>query len=1063
VTGISSAEALPLFLRAHIEPRPTRARQSTRRKQSRKPVEPSEWALIFDVETGTDAAQHRRFLCYQVRKAGNLRREGIAYEPASLTRAEVETLTTYAVSQGLELLTVNEFVEERFFPILYDLAGHCILFNAPFDLSRLAVSHKAGKGYYRGWFRLLLTNNPSFPPVYVKHLNRHAAFIQFAVPPGRSPEQRNREHGGNLEHHRGAFVDAKTAGDALLGGSHTLARLAQLLETPSQKLHVDEHGGPLTAEYIDYARADVQSTWECYRSLDRRFQEFNLPLRLPKLYSEASLGKASLRALGIRSWQTLQPDFDPALLGKIMTSYFGGRVAVKRRHTVDRVLHCDFLSMYPTVCTLMGLWRFAISTGIDAEDATQDVRDLLATVTPGQLRKPSFWKKLNVLVEVAPDGDLFPARSDYAGSGELSIGLNYLTGGRLWFTLADCLVSTLATGKPPRVLRALRFRTRRRQRGLKPLAIAGNPDYLIDPRQHDFYKRLIELRRQVKNAARDADQAGDTVLAGRLDAEQQALKLMANATSYGIFAELNHSHLDPAQIFTCHGATGDRFPTEIHRLEKPGNFFHPLLATLITGAARLLLALAEHAARDQGLGWVFCDTDSIALSKTDQLDEDTFLERAHAVCDWFTPLNPYAGGGRLLEIEDVNYRLHQGAPIGELEPLYCLAVSAKRYVLFNIDDQGRPVIRKASAHGLGHLEPPYGEESAPRAIPPPALPLRKLGLQRWHYDLWYRIAEAALQGDPSAVKLDDLPCFNRPAMIAYTATTPNQLAWFETYNRKHTYAKQVRPFGFYQAPILTDDGLPVGQDPDRFRLVCPYTKDQRQWSKRRYTNIYNPDHPSFAISTSLRTDTIARVTSYRELALDYVRHPEPKSLGPDGTPCGELTRGPLEPRHIQVGTVNYIGKEAGDYDETGPANADETATRYADARTRELAEHTRLILEHSTRTSIVNLTGLSPATIRGYLDERTQPQPETADKLNRAAVTLARQQVRKRGIDPPQSDRAALERHAALLAESGPDRICEGGCGRSLDGPRKRLCNGCKQRQYRERQRIRRRSTMRAA
>ena len=38
-----------------------------------------------------------------------------------------------------------------------------------------------------------------------------------------------------------------------------------------------------------------------------------------------------------------------------------------------------------------------------------------------------------------------------------------------------------------------------------------------------------------------------------------------------------------------------------------------------------------------------------------------------------------------------------------LEPLYCYTISSKRYVLFNLDAKGRPILRKASAHGLGHL------------------------------------------------------------------------------------------------------------------------------------------------------------------------------------------------------------------------------------------------------------------------------------------------------------------------------------------------------------------------
>ena len=67
--------------------------------------------------------------------------------------------------------------------------------------------------------------------------------------------------------------------------------------------------------------------------------------------------------MGIKPWQEMQPDFDPAIIGAIMSSYFGGRAEVHRRREIVRSLYCDFASMYPTVCTLMELWRFVIAQG----------------------------------------------------------------------------------------------------------------------------------------------------------------------------------------------------------------------------------------------------------------------------------------------------------------------------------------------------------------------------------------------------------------------------------------------------------------------------------------------------------------------------------------------------------------------------------------------------------------------------------------------------------------------------------------------------------------------------
>ena len=42
---------------------------------------------------------------------------------------------------------------------------------------------------------------------------------------------------------------------------------------------------------------------------------------------------------------------------------------------------------------------------------------------------------------------------------------------------------------------------------------------------------------------------------------------------------------------------------------------------------------------------------------------------------------------------------------------------------------------------------------------------------------------------------------------------------------------------------------------------------------------------------------------------DYIRHPEAKSLGPDGKPCTAETHGLLQRAHITAGNLRYIDKE----------------------------------------------------------------------------------------------------------------------------------------------------------
>ena len=67
------------------------------------------------------------------------------------------------------------------------------------------------------------------------------------------------------------------------------------LKVATPKEESDEHGGTLTPDYVRYGLRDVQTTWECFDNLARRFATFGLnETGLHELYSEASLGKAYL-------------------------------------------------------------------------------------------------------------------------------------------------------------------------------------------------------------------------------------------------------------------------------------------------------------------------------------------------------------------------------------------------------------------------------------------------------------------------------------------------------------------------------------------------------------------------------------------------------------------------------------------------------------------------------------------------------------------------------------------------------------------------------------------------
>jgi hypothetical protein len=202
--------------------------------------------------------------------------------------------------------------------------------------------------------------------------------------------------------------------------------------------------------------------------------------------SEASLGKGCLKEMGIRPWQEVQSQFPDWVTGVIMSGYYGGRSEVHLRRVVTQVLYCDFLSMYPTVCTRMGLSRFVIAKGMEWSDNTADVSSLLERITLDDLQSPHAWHNLATIVQVSADEDVFPVRAPYADETQATIGLNYLRSTiPLWFTLADCIAAKLLTGKWVKVLRAITFKPSAPQDGLSAITLAGNANYRIDP-VHDI-------------------------------------------------------------------------------------------------------------------------------------------------------------------------------------------------------------------------------------------------------------------------------------------------------------------------------------------------------------------------------------------------------------------------------------------------------------------------------------------------------------------------------------------------------------------------------------------------
>ncbi|MGR3290394.1 MAG: hypothetical protein ACU0C9_04270 [Paracoccaceae bacterium] len=296
--------------------------------------------------------------------------------------------------------------------------------------------------------------------------------------------------------------------------------------------------------------------------MDRRYRGHNLNTQTHRILSEASVGKAYLKQMNIKPFLANLPDFPRETFGQIACAYYGGRAEVRIRRVPTQVLYCDFKSMYPTVSALMGLWPFVVAQDLSIRDTTGHTQALLDSVCLEDLQTPDMWQKLQTLVRLRPDGDVLPVRAKYNGKTN-TIGLNHITNQQpLWYTLADCFVSKLLTGKVPIIEEAMTFEPGEVQDGLEPMDPFGNPAYRVDPRTEDVFTSFIDLRDEAR---------------ARHDPVQQAIKIIANSTSYGIFIEVNRDDAPKLEPLDAFGPNGHSVNTSTTAIEQPGRYFHPLL------------------------------------------------------------------------------------------------------------------------------------------------------------------------------------------------------------------------------------------------------------------------------------------------------------------------------------------------------------------------------------------------------------------------------------------------------------------------------------------------------
>ena len=531
---------------------------------------------------------------------------------------------------------------------------------------------------------------------------------------------------------RGHFLDLRTLAFALTDRGYSLAGACEAFGVEHGKQVVKRHG-IVTKKYIDYNRRDVLATSELAAKLLEEYDRHPIDLQATKSYSPAAIGKSYLRAMGIPPILERQPRFSKRYLGYAQSAFFGGRTSAHIRKVPVPVVYTDFLSMYPTVNSLMDLWSFVTAKKITVvKDCQEEIEIFLRQVTVDRLFEPSFWKGLTGFVRIIPGGDILPSRGRYSvQSNDWQVALNHIYAGSdspddaLWYSLPDIVASVLLNdGRIPKIVDAFRIEAHGQLEGLKATKLRGQID--VDPGTQDFFKVVIEERQRLPKRT-DISDFEKTRL-------NKFLKVLANAASYGIYAEMHRLESERKTRVTCHGIDAEPFECRVAHPDEPGAYCFPPIASLITGAARLMLALLERCVIEQDGSYAMEDTDSLAVVATEEGCEvpcqgskggqirTLSWSQVDAIASRFAALNPYdrsAVPGSVLKIEDDN----RDPGTKRQRQLYCLAISAKRYALFLKDGRNSPVLlRKGvnnaedrwSEHGLGHLLNPTDPESDDR-------------------------------------------------------------------------------------------------------------------------------------------------------------------------------------------------------------------------------------------------------------------------------------------------------------------------------------------------------------
>lgn len=974
-----------------------------------------------------------------------LKEVGIFYGN-ELTEEEIETIKHYCTGRtvgeigrelGVEvqsryaaprIMHVSQFVEmmyQRAFMKELLVVG----LNLPFDLSRLLPnpgSWYEPEGKNKGSFMLKLS--PTRPGVRIYHVGyaKNLYSLERYTHLNREGKRVTGRAYDNMH-----FLDLQQASGALLGpGSHSLENLGKTLNILKRLRKKDrpETDYRPQKETLDYALQDVLATYACYMKLRSLYAKHDLSsvTKLWNLVSGASLGKAYLKKIGLRSFKEQHPDFPVDVTGYAMNAFMGGRSEIAVRLKPVRGRLRDFSGQYPLVCSLLGMQKYWLAghIGVDrqAQEKAQSLLDKTVDELLAFLHDKQNWKELLMLCKVKLEGglDRFPVRAEYGKLEEddqeqktssTNIAIPYVRSDYpLWYTIQDCIASKLLTGNTPEIVEAIEFVASNEQYPVKPVQVMGESTAKIDLSKEEFFTRIGDLRQEYKALVKQAEKDGREEEKAYYDSVQTALKLLQNSTSYGSLVEILLSEpMDQEQEIFFHTIDGEQKAALVERTETPGKFFSPL-GPFITASGRLLLAIAERLGVNAGFGLdpgesrpphAFCDTDSMFYVCPPGFSWEDFVRWDEEIGAWFQALSPYAGNTDVFKLE--------------IPDAYCFAVSAKRYVLYTVREETRerqvqasngrrmvtttehytvrsPTIVKLSSHGLGAIQAPYNDTDSPFSdVPEPVGEAKKY--RRWIYDLWYRaVYEIENEAREREYELQRSLVtkahkgFSQTAMHQITISSPHVMNAYEKIGK-------ISPFSFFT--LLP----PISKERVTFSFAAmgknasTSEKDFYEEVASKQTPFYTMPHNMGELGEIYRCDNNERVPDFfqpstiSEQLSGYFEHQELKANNPKGV-------GVMGIRMVHIVRIRYMGKEVSERLE----EIAEESNGYVDQWREQIftsteereseVDRTRRLLRRLPLADVLFVSDVNRRTLLNFLHGEVSPNIKTLNAVKRAVSVL---------------------------------------------------------------------------